>query len=469
MLARLQYIKRFLETGVGQIGVGRHLRAVRADGEAFEMFLTLTEIKESDAHYFCGFIKNLASTGAGSASDLVASSSDRGSSPDGSRRSLSGSTVADSDAGSSQAGSRQASQSGSASTSAQLLPGFATAATTAATPLKSSGLSAEPLPWHEAAHETSQHGSSYWTEIGSSPGEQRGASGDSASSSSSMLSMSSELREIDSAELRFLSTEALGKGAFGVVFAAEWRGVRVAVKKLMGYVDDQMRENLRAECALMHKCSNHPNIVKFIGACVHDRSMCIVSQYCSNGSWFDALITRKQRFAPRNTVRMLRDAALGIIHLHKESIVHRDIAARNVLLDEHFGVYVSDFGLARVKTQAYHHTKSSLGPVKYLSPEAIAKKQYSFASDVFSFGVLIWEVTHVAEPYDEEGIETFEIAIGVVNGTLRLRVDDEKALGLGDLMRATWRAPTAERPKMEELLAALNAAVDAFEPNRTHV
>ena len=109
------------------------------------------------------------------------------------------------------------------------------------------------------------------------------------------------------------------------------------------------------------------------------------------------------------------------MHLHKEGVIHRDIAARNFLLDAHNNVFVCDFGLARLKTGAYQHTASSLGPVKYMAPESIAKKRYSEASDAWSFGVYMWELTHTSDPFKHT--EIFDVAAGVVGGTLRLTVD----------------------------------------------
>jgi serine/threonine protein kinase len=132
-----------------------------------------------------------------------------------------------------------------------------------------------------------------------------------------------------------------------------------------------------------------------------------------------------------------------------------------VLLDEHLNVVLSDFGLARVKTDAFHHTKSSLGPVKYMAPESISKKIFSFASDCFAFGVLIWELTHVAEPYaDEPSLDTFGIAMGVVNGSLRLKIDESKSIGLADLMRDCWRANGADRPTFDSVLERLTVELD---------
>jgi serine/threonine protein kinase len=160
----------------------------------------------------------------------------------------------------------------------------------------------------------------------------------------------------------------------------------------------------------------------------------------------DVFVMRREVSTFADTLRILRESAVGIMHLHKENVIHRDIAARNFLLDDRRNVFVTDFGLARVKMAAYQHTKSSMGPVKYMAPESIAKKRYSEQSDVFSFGVYIWEVMHRREPYADK--DTFDIITGVVAGTLRLDVDEfvlRRAPALASLMRECWHAEPGQR------------------------
>ena len=180
------------------------------------------------------------------------------------------------------------------------------------------------------------------------------------------------------------------------------------------------------------------------------------AEFCRNGSVEDAFIHRKEEHPYIEIVRILRDSAAGILHLHKESVIHRDIAARNFLLGNMYQVYVTDFGLSRIKTDAYAHTRSSLGPVKYMAPESIAKKRYSEASDAYSFGVYVWEVLHRQLPY--ANLDTFEIAMGVVNGSLDLAADESVVMPevrehgvLFELMTACRRRDAAERPLFAEI------------------
>lgn len=289
-------------------------------------------------------------------------------------------------------------------------------------------------------------------------------------SSQSSLSSSGErplFTEIDYNELHFLSDTPLGKGAFGVVFPATWRGAKVAVKRLMAFLDADELANFRQEAALMQHVCNHPNIVNFIGASTKFEKYAIVTQYCDRGSVFDELIKRQAKWPVPRLVRMLRDAAAGVLHLHKEHVIHRDIAARNFLLDRMYNVYVTDFGLSRIKLAGYAHTNSSMGPVKHMAPEAI-KKRYSEKSDAFAFGTFIWECTHQDEPF--KGMEVFEVATGVVDGSLRPVIDAERMHPkllrddvLPQMMIRCWKADEAERPTFTEICNELLVYNDKIE------
>jgi len=418
-------VQRYLDTHVAKvIGVGRPLQALHSNGTEFAMFLTLTEIVDGDEHLFCGFVKNISERGPGS--DAFLRSASRSS--------------ASADASSDNWLPRQHNANSTSSTSST-----AAANNTNAT----SGSNA---------------GDSYWAEItpkDKTEPEARVASSSSSSSAASRLSSSGvdEVREIDYSEIVFDSDKPLGKGAFGVVFKAQWRGVSVAVKQLLQFVDDEVLEQIRGECTLLQKCNNHPNVIKFIGMVRKGATICIVTQFCAKGSLHQAYIVRRDPFTHAETCRILRDAALGVLHLHKEHVIHRDIAARNILLDEHDHVFVTDFGLARVKTSAYASTKSSIGPVQHMAPESIAKKQFSEKSDVFAFAVLMWEVTHRRDPY--AGEEAFQIAMGVVQGT-RLDVDEQLAgsAAVAALMRQSWKSQPSDRPEMTDIISVLRNEIE---------
>ena len=106
-----------------------------------------------------------------------------------------------------------------------------------------------------------------------------------------------------------------------MVFRGEWRGAQVAVKKLMMYFDEKEVATFRAEAALMHAVNNHPHIVNFCGAVSRNGNFCLVTDYCRYGSVYDVLVKRQEQLAYPVLVKVARDAASGILHLHKVLVV----------------------------------------------------------------------------------------------------------------------------------------------------
>jgi len=175
-----------------------------------------------------------------------------------------------------------------------------------------------------------------------------------------------------------------------------------------------------------------------------------VTDLCRQGSVYEAFIVRRMPLSNGDTWKILRQSASGILHLHKEGIIHRDIAARNFLLNERFDVFVSDFGLARIKEEIDQHSaQSDLGPVRHMAPESIERREFSEASDAYSFGMYMWEVTHRAVPY--AGMEAFQIAVGVVNGSLRPTIDVSVDKELASLMQDCWHSDPTQRPMFDEI------------------
>jgi len=278
----------------------------------------------------------------------------------------------------------------------------------------------------------------------------------SAFSSASASSLSDGFRRIKFEDIKILSDTPIGHGVFSVVYAAEWRGARVAAKRLLAHLTPTLMNDLNRECALLTHCSNHPNIVRFVGACIEADLVFILTEL-HRCSMHDAFILRKESFTVGQTMKMLFGAACGILHLHNEGIVHRDIAAHNILLDRQNNAMVCDFGLSRVKEGLCRYTGGSLGPIAYMAPECISKKRYSEASDVWSFGVFMWEITHMQEPFKNMG--EFEVATGVVGGTLRLTVDPVVMQFFGsalfELMRYCWNIDPNARPHFSVIASTL--------------
>eukprot|EP00026_Physarum_polycephalum_P002017 Phypoly_transcript_02021.p1 GENE.Phypoly_transcript_02021~~Phypoly_transcript_02021.p1 ORF type:complete len:983 (+),score=101.44 Phypoly_transcript_02021:356-2950(+) len=263
--------------------------------------------------------------------------------------------------------------------------------------------------------------------------------------------MTYDYREIAFEELK-LDDTPIGSGAFGVVHKGIWRGATVAVKKLLVVMDeDLLTQEVRREATVIQGVAHHPNIVRFYGACTKKQPYCLVTSLYPRGSVFN--IIRKIDLEWRTIVGFARDAAAGILHLHCESVIHRDIATRNLLVDDQWTVRISDFGLARIKVKATSQTKSSVGPVKWMAPEALKEKQYSTKSDVYSFGILMWELVARKDPFED--MEAIQVALGVLHDGLRPPIPDTTPKKYAELMQKCWAQDPDKRPDFHEILDTL--------------
>eukprot|EP01089_Gocevia_fonbrunei_P002933 TRINITY_DN12799_c0_g1_i2.p1 TRINITY_DN12799_c0_g1~~TRINITY_DN12799_c0_g1_i2.p1 ORF type:complete len:285 (-),score=57.06 TRINITY_DN12799_c0_g1_i2:23-877(-) len=226
-----------------------------------------------------------------------------------------------------------------------------------------------------------------------------------------------DYREIKPEELE-IEKRPIGRGVFGVVYRGEWRGASVAVKKLMGTLGQKEMEEIFKESTMLERLCHHPHVVSYIGI-VKKPDVCLVTQWYPKGSIHDILIMiskgEEKRMPWKTWVRMARDAAAGILHLHREKVIHRDIAARNCLVDSNWRVVVTDFGLARVKSNAYLQSNNNFGPVSWTAPEALLERRFSEKSDSYSFGMLLWElVAKQTIPYPN--MSPYDIALKVIDG-----------------------------------------------------
>jgi len=180
-----------------------------------------------------------------------------------------------------------------------------------------------------------------------------------------------------------------------------------------------------------------------------------VTDYCDGGS----LITHLKKHGPidiKQLVKWALDIAKGMLHLHEggeKPVVHRDLAARNVLLCNGKAL-VSDFGMARIKETEDDevHTNSMVGPLKWMAPESIENFQFSTKSDVFSFGVVLWEMLTCETPWP--GVNLVQAAAEVLKGT-RMEIPQNCPAFLDEIITKCWAQDPADRPGFSEIIDTL--------------
>jgi serine/threonine protein kinase len=248
----------------------------------------------------------------------------------------------------------------------------------------------------------------------------------------------------------------VGMGSYGMVYKGVWKGVEVAVKRFIKQkLDERRMLEFRAEMAFLSEL-HHPNIVLFIGACVKRPNLCIVTEFVKQGSLKEILLDNAIKLPWQQKLRLLRSAALGINYLHslQPVIVHRDLKPSNLLVDENWNVKVADFGFARIKEE--NATMTRCGTPCWTAPEVIRGDKYDERADVFSFGVVMWQVLTRKEPF--AGRNFMGVSLDVLEGK-RPQIPNDCPPDFAKVMKKCWHATPDKRPKMEDVLAFFDRAI----------
>ncbi|KAL7118478.1 hypothetical protein ACP275_02G004100 [Erythranthe tilingii] len=263
--------------------------------------------------------------------------------------------------------------------------------------------------------------------------------------------------EIDPQLLKFESK--IASGSYGDLYKATYRSQEVAIKILKTErLNTELQKEFAQEVYIMRKV-RHKNVVQFIGACTKPPNLCIVTEYMPGGSVYDYLHKQKGTFKLPNLLKVAIDISKGMNYLHQNNIIHRDLKAANLLMDENEVVKVADFGVARVKTQTGVMTAET-GTYRWMAPEVIEHKPYDHKADVFSFGVVLWELLTGKIPY--EYLTPLQAAVGVVQKGLRPTIPKLTHQKLTELLERCWQQDPALRPdfcEVTELLKQISKEV----------
>ncbi|CAJ0936043.1 unnamed protein product [Ranitomeya imitator] len=205
---------------------------------------------------------------------------------------------------------------------------------------------------------------------------------------------------------------------------------------------------------------DHPNVVHLEGVVTRGKPVMIVIEYMENGA-LDAFLRKHDgQFTAIQLVGMLRGIAAGMRYLADMGYVHRDLAARNILVNSNLVCKVSDFGLSRViedDADAVYTTTGGKIPVRWTAPEAIQYRKFTSASDVWSYGIVMWEVMSYGErPYWDMSNQD---VIKAIEEGYRLPSPMDCPAGLHQLMLDCWQKERGERPKFEQIVGILDKMI----------
>ncbi|XP_075216987.1 tyrosine kinase receptor Cad96Ca [Lycorma delicatula] len=266
----------------------------------------------------------------------------------------------------------------------------------------------------------------------------------------------------------------LGEGCFGQVWRCEAMNIDgvegtsvVAVKTLKENAGERERSDLLQELEVMKSLEPHPHVVRLLGCCTEKDPIFVIMEFISKGKLqsflrssraqrcYDNMHGKSATLTSRDLTSFCYQVARGMEFLSSKGIIHRDLAARNVLVDENHICKVADFGFARDIMASYVYERKSEGrlPIRWMAPESLYDNIFSVKSDIWSFGVLIWEiVTLGSTPYP--GLAAAEVMRKVRDG-YRLDKPEHCRRELYNIMFYCWDKDPKERPNFTELVELL--------------
>lgn len=252
---------------------------------------------------------------------------------------------------------------------------------------------------------------------------------------------------IDRQDVKLL--DSIGKGEFGDVLLGEWGGQKVAVKRLKD--SSRAAQGLLEEASLMTSLK-HTNLVNLLGLVFEDSCILLVTEFMSKGSLVDYLRSRgRLHVTKRDQINFACDTCSGMAYLESQKVVHRDLAARNVLISEEGVAKVCDFGLAHEMNLKLDGGKF---PIKWTAPEALRHSKFSNKSDMWSFGILLWEIYSFGRvPYPR--IPLADVMKHVEKG-YRMEAPDCCPPEVYQLMKESWDLDCNLRPTFHEACKRLS-------------
>ncbi|XP_037836747.1 mitogen-activated protein kinase kinase kinase 7 isoform X4 [Kryptolebias marmoratus] len=252
--------------------------------------------------------------------------------------------------------------------------------------------------------------------------------------------------------------EVVGRGAFGVVCKAKWKGKDVAIKTIES---ESERKAFIVELRQLSRV-NHPNIVKLYGSC--KSPVCLVMEYAEGGSLYNVLHGAEPLpyYTASHAMSWCLQCSQGVAYLHgmkPKALIHRDLKPPNLLLVAGGTVLkICDFGTA---CDIQTHMTNNKGSAAWMAPEVFEGSNYSEKCDVFSWGIILWEVITRRKPFDEIGGPAFRIMWAVHNGT-RPPLIKNLPKPIESLMTRCWSKDPSQRPSMEEIVKIMSHLMKFF-------
>lgn len=248
-------------------------------------------------------------------------------------------------------------------------------------------------------------------------------------------------------------------GAHSRLYHGIYNDEAVAVKIIRAPDDDEsgvlaarLEKQFSREVTLLSRL-HHSNVIKFVAACRKPPVYCVVTEYLSEGSLRAYLHKLEDKSLPlEKLIAIALDIARGMEYIHSQGVIHRDLKPENVLIDQEFHLKIADFGIAC--EEAYCDSLADdPGTYRWMAPEMIKRKSYGRKVDVYSFGLVLWEMVAGAIPYED--MNPIQAAFAVVNKNLRPVIPKDCPSAMRVLIEQCWSLQPDKRPEFCQVVKIL--------------
>ncbi|XP_043703645.1 serine/threonine/tyrosine-protein kinase HT1-like [Telopea speciosissima] len=269
-----------------------------------------------------------------------------------------------------------------------------------------------------------------------------------------------------SADLSQLFIESkFASGRHSRIYRGIYRQRDVAIKLISQPEEDKklavlLEKQFTSEVALLLRL-RHPNIISFVAACKRPPVFCIITEYLAGGSLRKYLHQQEPNSIPLDLVlKFALDIAHGMHYLHSQGILHRDLKSENLLLGEDMCVKVADFGISCLESQCLSG-KGFISTYRWMAPEMIKEKHHTRKVDVYSFGIVLWELLTALIPF--EGMTPEQAAFAVSQKNARPPLPSKCPVAFSHLISRCWASNPDKRPHFAEIVSVLESYTESLE------
>lgn len=270
-------------------------------------------------------------------------------------------------------------------------------------------------------------------------------------------------------EIKYQRVKVLGTGSFGKAYLVKNNETNTlcTVKQLETYMMNQKERTDALKEAMMLKMMNHPNIVSFQEVFMtRKHRLCIVMDYADGGDLHLSLTKRNGSLVPeKDILEWLVQICFALIHVHDQRVLHRDLKTQNVFLMQTGQIKLGDFGIAKVLEASKLYAKTMVGTPYYLSPEIIEGKPYNYSSDIWSLGVVLYEMTTLKHPFQADSLM---ILASMIMEEQCPPPDPQYSPDLHSLLNRSLSKQPRRRPNIKDILCLPFLQEPAHEANRKY-